>query len=104
MKTSSVNDQLRIRAGGAVEVTIVLGCVALLVVLATTGVITVTKPQSARTRCMHNLKQIGLAALQWSADHGDDNLVVFPWTVSMRSNGVREIATSGNVAALFRAM
>jgi hypothetical protein len=82
-----------------IDVLIVIVTLGLLIVFALTRVTTRCVPAS-RISCVNNLKQVGLAARMWSADHGN----VFPWSVSMNSNGVKEIAMSGNVAAIFLRM
>ena len=85
---------------GALEVLIVVATIALFAVVLLSGIAVRSSPKSARIACINNLKQIGLAVRMWSADNGD----VFPWAAPISSNGVKELAFSGNVAALFLSM
>jgi hypothetical protein len=92
----------RSRGGsGVIEVLIVVATLALLVVVALSGILGWRSyPRGARITCVNNLKQVGLAARIWANDYGD----VFPWAAPISSNGVKELALSGDVAALFRSM
>src|SRR3989442_4539062 len=102
MKAKRTSHHSRVRAAGILEVLIVIATLALLAIL-----ILGLSPghgnarvRAQRIACANNLKQIGLAARTWSNDHGD----LFPWSVPMSSNGVKEIAMSGDLAAIFRSM
>jgi hypothetical protein len=97
---STRNFASRNRGSGLVDVLIVIATVALLVMVLPGLLPTRNRGRSARIGCVNNLKCIGLAARMWSNENGDE----FPWNVSMMSNGVMEIAMSGNLAALFSCM
>jgi prepilin-type processing-associated H-X9-DG protein len=51
-------------------------------------------------RCMSNLRQIGLANLIWANDHAGK----FPMQVSVTNGGAMELASTGDVAGMFRTM
>src|SRR4030095_16771833 len=90
----------RTRASGFIDLVVVLATISLLVVI---GLAFPRLPRGARgsrIACVNNLKQLGLAARIWSNDHGD----VFPWNVPVSSNGMKELAFSGDLAGMFRAM
>ena len=46
------------------------------------------RPRAARTNCVSNLKQVGLAFRMWANDHGDR----FPWEVPAAYGGTKEFA------------
>ena len=79
---------------GALDVLIVVATLALLAVVALFGIPQRSHVSHSRITCINNLKQMGLAARMWAGDNGG----VFPWTVSVSSNGVREPVLSGNLA------
>ena len=47
-----------------------------------------------RTRCVNNLKQVGLAFRMWADDHENQ----FPWQVSGTNSGTLEIATNAVIS------
>jgi competence protein ComGC len=95
MNGSRGNRDFRSRAGGILEVLVVVATLALLALLLLQS-ISRAKTRATRITCVSHLKLVGLAARIWSNDHGN----AFPWDTPMSSNGVKEIALSGNVAAL----
>lgn len=58
------------------------------------------KAKAVRVNCVHNLKQIGLAARMWSNDHQEQ----FPWVVSTNKGGTLEYAASAEVFRHFVAI
>jgi hypothetical protein len=92
--------KLRSRAIGLIEVLGVLAVITFLFIIVMPLPPRGGKARAQRITCINNLRQLGIASRTWSSEHGD----AFPWNVTMRSNGVMEIATSGNVAALFCSM
>jgi hypothetical protein len=85
---------------GIIGVLFILAGVALLFIVLLPPLPKGQKGQAKRISCINNLRQLGIVARTWSSEHQDS----FPWNVSTKSNGVMEIATEGNVAALFRSM
>ena len=101
----SPSDRIRFnlaRAGlGALEVLVVIATLALLLIfLVIPSTSHSSRRKANRMKCVSNLKQIGLSVWMWARDHGDE----FPWAVSITSNGVKELAFSGDVAEIFRSM
>ena len=88
------------KGSGAVDLVIVIATIILAFVVLGLPVISRPVSRSPRISCVSNLKQAALAARIWSNDHGD----MFPWAAPMSTNGVKELAMSGNVAALFLSM
>ena len=82
------------------KVVIVIGCVAVLAILAVATIPVRLKRQAARTKCVQNLKEIDFAALQWVHDATEGYL--FPWQIPTRDGGVSELVLSGDVSATFR--
>ncbi len=79
----------------------------LLVIAAIIGIAAIVLPNLARTNhhsprisCTNNLKQVGLAFRIWAGDNNDK----FPPQVSITNGGAMELATTGNVAAVFQVM
>jgi hypothetical protein len=99
MRTNT-NRNHRTSASGLIDVLVAVATVALLGMVLPGLLPTRNRGRSSRIGCVNNLKQVGLAARMWSNENGDQ----FPWNVSMMSNGVMEIAMSGNLAALFSCM
>lgn len=87
-----------------IDVLIILGTVAMIAVcvlwllpyLASTR----GRGHSASSRCINNLKQIGLASLMYK----DDNAERFPWEVSTNFGGSMEYAGSAEVFRHFRSL
>jgi len=99
MSARRANERLRTDSGVTlIDLFIVVAVLALLAMVLLPALYRPTA-RAPRIHCVNNLKQIGLAARMWSNDHTQ-----FPWNVPMSSNGVKEIALSGDVAALFRSM
>ena len=75
------------------------------VVVAGLFVLILSSMQSARRHvskinCVNNLKQIGFSFRVWGEDHGDK----YPMQLGLAEGGVRELAATGNVAAVFLVM
>jgi prepilin-type N-terminal cleavage/methylation domain-containing protein/prepilin-type processing-associated H-X9-DG protein len=58
------------------------------------------KRKSSHINCVNCLKQNTLAFKVWEGDHGDK----YPMRVSVTNGGAMELATAGNVSAIFRVM
>src|SRR2546423_15454568 len=43
---------------------------------------------SPQSRCVNNLRQVGLAFRMWASDHNED----FPWAVAQTNGGTKEFA------------
>jgi hypothetical protein len=97
---STRNFASRNRGSGLVDVLIVIATVALLVIVLPGLLPMRNKTRAQRISCIGNLTQIGLSARLWSNDHGD----LFPWNAPMSTNGVMELAMSGDLGALFRSI
>jgi len=50
--------------------------------------------------CVNRLKELGLGYQVWAGDNGDK----YPMEISVTNGGVMELATTGNVAAVFQVM
>src|ERR1051326_3181627 len=81
-----------LRADGVIEILIVLAAVALFVIVVLFLPRLRARSRPSGINCINNVKQIGLAARMWVQENYDK----FPWEVSIRSNGVKEISMSGN--------
>lgn len=78
-----------------------------MIVLALAAIIFVILPtiakrhaRSSKVSCTNNLKQIGLAYLQWAIDNGDR----FPMAVSVTNGGAMEAVASGNLTLVYQVM
>lgn len=76
--------------------------VALVVVLGTVFIPVMWEPQrhASRTRCISNMKHIGISSLVW----GDDHQGQFPMSVSATNGGTLETVAGGSVFQHFQTM
>src|SRR2546426_161404 len=86
------------RSFTAIDLLIVLACIALLIAvfLPTNG----GRLQGQKINCINNLKQIGLAFRTWSLDQSDK----FPMQVSVTNGGTMELVDNGPVFVHFLVM
>ncbi len=85
----------RARFAGAftlIEMLVVLMILAFLAALLMPAM-TPNPRRGPRIACMNNLKQVGLASIMWTEDHGGQ----FPPTVSVTNGGTSELVTTGAV-------
>jgi hypothetical protein len=81
------------------EVLVIVVVVAVLIV----AFLSALRPLQRRVKkinCVNNLKQIGIAFRIWGEDNGDK----YPMQLGLAEGGVRELAATGNVAAVFLVM
>ena len=82
-----------------VELLTVLAAIAICVGILFAALLRV-KPRAARTGCISNLKEIGLACRIWANDHADQ----YPMHVSRREGGSKEFVEGPNAFRHFQAM
>jgi hypothetical protein len=83
----------------AVEVFVIIACVALLAAVFLPALAR-SKARSSRLNCGNNLKQIGLGFVNWSLDNNDH----YPMQVSVTNGGTMELIASGSVYCHFQVM
>jgi len=63
-------------------------------------VLKASRRHASRVSCVNNVKQILLTFRVWSQDHND----LLPMQVTVADGGAMELATTGNVVAIFQVM
>jgi prepilin-type N-terminal cleavage/methylation domain-containing protein len=89
----------RTKALTLVEVLVVITVLAVLVAIILPG-LAAAKRKSSRLGCVSNLKEIGLAYLEWPGDNGDK----YPMEISVTNGGSMELVVTGNVLTTFLVM
>jgi prepilin-type N-terminal cleavage/methylation domain-containing protein len=88
-----------IHAFTLIELMVVVACVALLALMylpATTG----PKEKAMRSRCVNNLKQMGLSFRTWEGDHDDK----YPMLALTNADGTRTLLSASNIFRCFQLM
>jgi len=80
-----------------VEVVVVMAVFVILVVIVFPGISKAFR-KAPQTACAYNLKQISLSCQIWA----QDNKAKYPMEVPIVDGGVMELATTGNVVAIFQ--
>jgi prepilin-type processing-associated H-X9-DG protein len=90
------------RRNDAMTLTEVLVVVVAILILAVMLLppLAMAKKKSPQHVCVLNLEQIGIAFRIWEGDQDSR----YPMQVSIEQNGAKELATAGNVAAVFQVM
>jgi hypothetical protein len=88
------------RALTLVEVLVVIGVLAVLVVVLLPTIEDNNYNPASRINCVNSLKEIGLAYRVWAGDNNDK----FPMEISVTNGGTMELAANGNVVATFQIM
>ena len=97
MKLTQSNRRTSAMTRTEVIVVVVVLVILIIVLLATS----VRSGKGGQTfSCVRNLKQIGIAFKIWEGDNVGKN----PMEVSVREGGAKELAETGNVAAVFQVM
>src|SRR5215813_763658 len=83
-----------------IELLVVIAIVALLFALIRPVIYDTPCSPPVGTRCMSNLRQIGIGSYLWSANHGDK----FPWQAPATHGGTLEIGERGQVVPHFQTL
>ena len=92
---------MRLANNLVIKCLVLYDCLAMLVLLAIAKIEGRQWFRSRSTQCANNLKEIELGALMWANEHEHPE---FPWHLPARSNGLSEVAISGDVASVFRSL
>jgi type II secretory pathway pseudopilin PulG len=79
---------------------LLVGCLIALLVAVILATLNQSQHREPRITCINNLKEIGLAFRIWEGDNGDK----YPMQVSVTNGGAMELADTGNVVGIFRAI